>query len=63
MLAGVTIAGMTSDVTVLTSQSALAPGSTVDFALDYEGLVRAVTSPFVAKRFVAGPPAPGERDR
>ncbi len=63
LLAGVTIAGMTSDVTVLTSQSALAPGSTVDFALDYEGLVRAVTSPFVAKRFLTDAPAPREEDR
>ena len=63
LLAGVTIAGMTSDVTVLTSQSALTPGSTVDFAVDYEGLVRAVTSPFVARRFVSGTPATADHDR
>ena len=62
LLAGVIVAGMTSDVTVLTSQRRLAPGSSVDFALDYEGLVRAVTSPFVTKRFVAAAPAPGGQE-
>ena len=34
----------------------------MDFALDYEALVRAVTSPFVAKRFVSRPAA-GARKR
>ena len=46
------VAGMSSDHTVLITQETLHPGDTVTFALDYEGLVRAVTSPFVDKQFV-----------
>jgi predicted amino acid racemase len=49
---GVRVAGMTSDVTVLITDRVFQPGETIDFAVDYEGLVLAVTSPFVTKRFV-----------
>lgn len=49
---GVRIAGMTSDVAVLLTERVLEPGETVRFHLDYEGLVRAMTSPFVERRFV-----------
>jgi len=49
---GVRVAGMTSDVAVLITERVYEPGETVRFALDYEGLVRAVTSPFVERRFV-----------
>jgi predicted amino acid racemase len=45
------IAGMSSDHTLLITTAPLAAGDTVDFALDYEGLVRAVTSPYVRKVF------------
>lgn len=48
---GVRIAGMTSDVAVLITEQVYGPGETVRFALDYEGLVRAMTSPFVECRF------------
>ena len=44
---------MTSDVGVLITPRALRPGDTVDFALDYDALVRAVTSPYVDRRFVS----------
>lgn len=56
---GVRVAGMTSDVTVLITDRLYSPGDTLRFALDYEGLVRAMTSPFVARRFVtvSGSPA------
>jgi predicted amino acid racemase len=50
---GAWIAGMTSDVAVLVTPEPLAAGDAVAFAADYEALVRAVTSPFVTKRFVA----------
>jgi ornithine racemase len=52
MLADSYVAGMSSDHTLLITRAPLAAGDTVDFALDYEGLVRAVTSPFVRKVFV-----------
>ena len=52
MEAGARLAGATSDVAVLIVEQPLAPGDTVDFAVDYDALVRAVTSPFVVKRFV-----------
>jgi predicted amino acid racemase len=45
------IAGMSSDHTLLITTAPLAAGDSVDFALDYEGLVRAVTSPYVRKVF------------
>ena len=45
------IAGMSSDHALLITTAPLAAGDTVDFALDYEGLVRAVTSPYVRKVF------------
>jgi hypothetical protein len=43
---------MTSDVGVLVTPRELRPGETVDFAVDYDALVRAVTSPYVSRRFV-----------
>jgi predicted amino acid racemase len=49
---GVRVVGMTSDVAVLLTERIYTPGETVRFALDYEGLVRAMTSPFVSRRFV-----------
>jgi hypothetical protein len=48
------VAAMSSDHTLLVAGSSLHAGDTVDFALDYEGLVRAVTSPFVRKVFAEG---------
>jgi len=48
------VAGMSSDHTVLLTTAPLRSGDVVEFALDYEGLVRAVTSPFVRKLFVEG---------
>jgi hypothetical protein len=44
---------MTSDVGVLITLGELRPGEAVEFALDYDALVRAVTSPFVSQRFVS----------
>ena len=49
---GVRVAGMTSDVAVLITERTYEPGDTIAFGLDYEGLVLAVTSPFVTKRYV-----------
>jgi predicted amino acid racemase len=46
------IAGMSSDHTLLISDRPMQAGDTVDFALDYEGLVRAHTSPFVRKIYL-----------
>jgi ornithine racemase len=51
---GARLAGATSDVAVLIVEQPLAPGDTVDFAVDYDSLVRCVTSPFVEKLFVKG---------
>ncbi len=57
LLDGAWVAGMTSDVGVLITPRELRPGETVDFAVDYDALVRAVTSPYVYQRFVT--PAAG----
>jgi predicted amino acid racemase len=46
------IAGMSSDHTLLISERPMRAGDTVRFALDYEGLVRAHTSPFVRKVYL-----------
>jgi len=54
LLPGSYLAGATSDVSVLITPGPLRPGDTVSFAVDYDALVRAVTSPFVVKEFVAG---------
>ncbi len=51
LLDGACLAGMTSDVGVLVTPRELRPGETVDFAVDYDALVRAVTSPYVSRRF------------
>ncbi len=51
LLPGAHLAGMTSDVGVLVVPQRLAPGEHVVFAVDYDALVRAVTSPFVVKAF------------
>jgi predicted amino acid racemase len=53
LLPGARLAGATSDVSVLITEHLLHPGDTVPFAVDYDALVRAVTSPFVAKEFVS----------
>jgi predicted amino acid racemase len=52
LLPGSSLAGATSDVSVLISPEPLRPGDTVSFAVDYDALVRAVTSPYVLKEFV-----------
>jgi len=54
LLAGSYLAGATSDVSVLITPEPLRPGDAVSFAVDYDALVRAVTSPFVTKEFVTG---------
>jgi len=54
LLPGAYLAGATSDVSVLVTPEPLRPGDTVSFAVDYDALVRAVTSPFVTKAFVTG---------
>jgi predicted amino acid racemase len=54
LLPGSYLAGATSDVSVLITPEPLRPGDTVSFAVDYDALVRAVTSPFVAKEFISG---------
>ena len=46
------LAGATSDVSVLITQVPLHPGDTVSFAVDYDALVRAQTSPFVTREFI-----------
>jgi predicted amino acid racemase len=51
-LRGSYVAGMSSDHTVLVSPVQLRAGDTVDFALDYEGLVRAMTSAYVQRVFL-----------
>ena len=53
LLPGSYLAGATSDVSVLITPTPLSPGDSVSFAVDYDALVRAVTSPFVSKEFVA----------
>jgi len=54
LLPGSYLAGATSDVSVLITPEPLRPGDAVSFAVDYDALVRAVTSPFVAKKFITG---------
>lgn len=54
LLAGSYLVGATSDVSVLITPEPLRPGDPVSFAVDYDALVRAVTSPFVVKEYVAG---------
>jgi predicted amino acid racemase len=51
LMPGAHLAGMTSDVGVLIAPRRLAPGEHVTFGVDYDALVRAVTSPFVVKAF------------
>ncbi|MBN2204733.1 MAG: alanine racemase [Thermoleophilia bacterium] len=48
LLEGAYVAGMTSDVGIVIVPEPLAPGAELSFAVDYDALVRAVTSPFVA---------------
>ena len=55
LLPGAWLAGMTSDVGVLITPERLAAGDIVRFAVHYDALVRAVTSPYVVKEFVEGP--------
>ncbi|HEY5386934.1 MAG TPA: hypothetical protein VIL79_03435, partial [Thermoleophilia bacterium] len=57
LLPGAYLAGATSDVSVLITPIPLHPGDTVSFAVDYDALVRAVTSPFVATGFIGGAPS------
>ena len=52
LLPGAYLAGASSDVSVLVTPERLAPGDVVAFAVDYEALVRAVTSPFVGVAYV-----------
>ncbi len=53
LIDGAWLAGMTSDVGVLITPRELRPGTIVEFACDYDALVRAVTSPYVTQRFTA----------
>jgi len=53
LLPGTRIVGATSDVTVLVSDEPLTPGDEVEFAVDYDALVRAITSPYVACAYVS----------
>jgi hypothetical protein len=48
-------------VSVLIAPEPLRPGDTVSFAVDYDALVRAVTSPFVMKEFIAGTQSAGSK--
>ena len=54
MLPGSYLAGATSDVSVLITPEPLRRGDEVAFAVDYDALVRAVTSPFVALELIGG---------
>ncbi|MCX6362807.1 MAG: alanine racemase [Actinobacteria bacterium] len=54
LLPGSYLAGATSDVSVLITPEPLHPGDHVSFAVDYDALVRAVTSPFVMKELISG---------
>jgi predicted amino acid racemase len=51
LLTGAHLAGATSDVCILITPEPLRPGDEVRFAVDYDALVRAVTSPFVTVDF------------
>ena len=54
LLPGAYLAGATSDVSMLITPEPLRPGDEVRFAVDYDALVRAVTSPFVTLECVHG---------
>ncbi len=54
LLPGAYLAGATSDVSVLITPEPLRPGAEVRFAVDYDALVRAVTSPYVTVEYVHG---------
>ena len=54
LLPGAYLAGATSDVSMLITPEPPRPGDEVEFAVDYDALVRAVTSPFVAIEYVHG---------
>jgi ornithine racemase len=54
LLPGAYLAGATSDVCILITPKRLSPGDEVDFSVDYDALVRAVTSPFVTLEFTRG---------
>ncbi len=54
LLPGSWLAGATSDVSMLITPEALQPGDEVRFSVDYDALVRAVTSPFVTLECVHG---------
>ena len=54
LLPGAYLAGATSDVCILITPEPLRPGDDVRFAVDYDALVRAVTSPYVAVEFTHG---------
>jgi predicted amino acid racemase len=54
LLPGAYMAGATSDVCILITPESLRPGDEVRFAVDYDALVRAVTSPFVTLEFAGG---------
>ncbi len=54
LIEGAYLAGATSDVAVLITPEPLHPGDEVAFAVDYDALVRAVTSPYVATEYVRG---------
>ena len=62
LLPGAYLAGATSDVCILITPEALRPGDEVRFAVEYDALVRAVTSPFVAVEFAGGSEAPSTED-
>ena len=54
LLPGAYIAGATSDVSMLITPEPLRPGDEVRIAVDYDALVRAVTSPYVTVEYVRG---------
>ena len=58
LLPGAHLAGATSDVCILITPEPLRAGDDVQFAVDYDALVRAVTSPFVTVDFVRGATGP-----
>jgi len=62
LLPGASLAGATSDVSVLITPERLHPGDEVRFALHYDALVRAVTSPFVTVECVPDGDPPVPRD-
>jgi predicted amino acid racemase len=54
LLPGARVVGMTSDVAVIVVPDRLEPGDRLLFTLDYDALVRAVTSPFVELELTEG---------